>query len=365
MSIDFWHSLLKTEHLAWVPRLTAGIYAVAKVRGARRVLLPNNCCPQLVYAILLAGAEPIFCEVDLDNGGLDVHACEALMRRSRVDLVIHVHLYGLYDERQVVFELCRRYGAFFFEDAGLWFPPLHGYEILENSCLGLSFGDQKIFDFGGGGVLAFMDRSMAAEVQTLIESLPPRPSGTSTYGETYAKLVGPNGLPKRRGTDFSVFAERYRDYWIGSRPIPPLPIDRSRVHQARESRITLSNTYRGLLSRLGVQFFVEHPLDMPWRFSFLSHTARRFGVASSTWYPPLHAFFPKYPTSPHLDNSCKLGEEVCNLRLDHTVNDANILRLELAIQSAQARASESPFGRRLRGSLGFLFNERSHDKHNQ
>ena len=249
--MGFWEALFGTGHLVWVPRLTAGIYAVAKVRGAGRVLLPNNCCPNIVYAILLAGAEPVFCEVDLRNGGLDVDACEALMTDQKVDMVIHVHLYGLYDERQAIFELCHLHDAFFFEDAGLWFPPVQGYELLENSCLGLSFGDQKIFDFGGGGVLGFMDRSMAADIRALIESLPPCPSGTSTYGETYDKLVGPNGLPKRRGTDFSVFAERYRDYWIGSRPLPPLPLDRSTVHQARERRIALANTYRSLLSRLG------------------------------------------------------------------------------------------------------------------
>ncbi len=41
---SFWRQYLVTDHIVWAPRLTAGIYAVTRALGARRVIVPNCCC---------------------------------------------------------------------------------------------------------------------------------------------------------------------------------------------------------------------------------------------------------------------------------------------------------------------------------
>jgi DegT/DnrJ/EryC1/StrS aminotransferase family protein len=355
MSASFWSDWLGAQGLVWAPRLTAAIYAAVIVRSAKRVIVPNNCCPQVVYALLLAGAEPVFCEVNLENGGLDAHACEMLMKQSRVDMVIHVHLYGLYSERGPIHRLCRRYGAFFFEDAGLWFPPVRGYEVLDDSCFGLSFGSQKIFDFGGGAVLGCWDRSLATEVRHVLQSLPPRPSETSDYNDAYYRLVATDGLPKRPGSDFGIFAKRYRDHWIGWSTVGSLPLDESKVARAHATRTALREKYRRLLRPLEVQFFVDHPLDMPWRFSFLSPVAKCFGIPCSHWYPPLDRFFPRFAKSQNLARSYRLGSEVGNLPLDELGFEASIARLHLALRRSTAASSRRPFGTRVRGWISSIY----------
>lgn len=144
-----WQSLIGLSNLIWLPRLTAGIYALTSVMSAKKVIVPNNCCLNVVYGVLLGGAEPVFCEIDIKTGSLNVNACKELLERTKAEMVVHVHLFGLYSDRLPIYKLCRRFGAMYFEDGACWFAPVPQYEILPASCLGLSFGTKKIFELGG------------------------------------------------------------------------------------------------------------------------------------------------------------------------------------------------------------------------
>jgi dTDP-4-amino-4,6-dideoxygalactose transaminase len=312
-----------------VPRLTAGIYLVAKVLGAKKVLLPNNCCPNIVYAILLAGAEPVFCEIDFANGGLELTACADLMAKEKIDLVIHVHMYGLYGERDEIASLCKKYGAFLFEDGGLWFPPVSGYLVLENSCLGLSFGEKKIFDYGVGAVLAVNDISLVARIKDLIKSLPLKPNQPSNYAndyETYTNNSNRLGL--------ATLADIYKDYWLGQCQLPEYDFDQEFIRREKIRRDNLVKKYEEILADVGISLFNVSSLDMPWRFSFghkearlVARRIRSLGVNVSHWYPPLDKYFPHHHNkSSDLKKSYRLGNEVCNLWLDNSIN---IISLEL------------------------------------
>jgi len=333
----FWESWLG-HGLVWAPRLTAGIYALARVRYAKRVVVPNNICPSVVHGILLAGAEPVFCEIDLANGGLCPQACAQLLLQFKVDMIIHVHLYGLYTERQEIHQLSRQHGAFFFEDAGLWFPPQLGYELLPESCLGLSFGAQKTFDFGSGGVLRFADPVLAKEVTAVLNRAPGRSASAAGYAEAYSAMLEDDGLPKRRGMDFSSLAERFREHWIGAVPLPDICLTREKVEAARGRRLSLASSYRKILAPLNASFLAEHPLDFPWRFSFLIDGAERFvpfleerGIPAFRRYPPLDIFFPGFAKSRDLQNSHRLGAQVCNLLVDDTVSPKHLSGLAQAV----------------------------------
>jgi len=339
----FWEYWLPNQELVFAPRLTAGIYAVARGLDAKRVLLPNNCCPNVVYAVLLARAEPVFCEIDIATGGLNAQACEALMRKTKVDMLIHVHMYGLYSERQKLHELCQSQGVFFFEDGASWFPPIHGYSILNNSCLGLSFGEYKIFSFGAGAVVGFSDSRLAKEVERLLDLSPAKPSAPSDYVANYTSMVRDDGLPKRIGTDFSFLAEQYRDYWIGRSALPKIDLNSTIITEERKRRTRLAKSFKEILAPLNLKFFSDHPLDMPWSFNFISPRAHFFadglsnmGIPVSRLYPPLNFLFPRFLTSAKLTNSYQLGAQICNFQLSQEIGQEAANRLRLAVRDLSA-----------------------------
>jgi hypothetical protein len=78
-------------------RAALGLLAVLlcwrRRRGAARVALPGAVCQEVVLAVLAAGCEPLFCDVDIADGL--VKESEWVRARSLgADVAIVVHLYG-------------------------------------------------------------------------------------------------------------------------------------------------------------------------------------------------------------------------------------------------------------------------------
>jgi dTDP-4-amino-4,6-dideoxygalactose transaminase len=255
-------------------------------------------------------------------------------------------LYGLYHDRDRIYRLSRQHRAFFFEDAALWFPPHRGYEVLPGSAFGLSFGKFKTFDFGDGALMAFEDRTLASEVARFQMRGPSRPSATFDYLHAFHELAGADYRPKKLGTDFAFLAHSYRDYWVGWSPLPMISLDESLVVTTWRRRVQLAATYRRLLGRLDVKFLTSHPLDMPWRFTFLAPAAdrtaqcfRRHGVEVSQFYRPLDTFFPGLRKAKHLANSYVLGSQACNLLLNKSLTDECVRRVDAAVSQCMFELS--------------------------
>lgn len=321
-----WQSLLGLPNLIWLSRLTAGIYALTKVLNAKKVVVPNNCCLNVVYGVLLGGAEPVFCDIDIKSGSLNVNACEELLERTRAEMVVHVHQNGLYSDRLPIHKLCRRFGAMYFEDGACWFPPVPNYEILPASCLGLSFGAKKIFELGGGGILCCADASLAYEVGKCLEFLPEQTGVLPDYECVYGNMVGPDRLPVSDRSDFLSLAFQFRDLWINKTGYFVNALSKSQVDAERCRRQDLSAAIAHELSEYSddvEMMFADTSLSFPWRFSFLTKNSgfvgQLFGENGffvSRLYPPLDSFFPTFERSQCLDNSYRCGAEIFNIPLD-------------------------------------------------
>jgi dTDP-4-amino-4,6-dideoxygalactose transaminase len=335
-----WQSLLGLPNLIWLSRLTAGIYALTKVLNAKKVIVPNNCCLNVVYGVLLGGAEPVFCDIDIKTGSLNVNACEELLERTKVEMVVHVHLYGLYSDRIPIHQLCRRFGAMYFEDGACWFPPVPNYEILPASCLGLSFGAKKIFELGGGGILCCTDTSLACEVRRCLEFLPEQTGVLPDYESVYGKMVGADRLPLSDKSDFLSLAFQFRELWINNTGYSVDALSKSEVDDERRRRQDLAAIIAQELSeyRDDVEImFADTSLSFPWRFSFLTKNnglVRRLfgenGFFVSRLYPPLDRFFPTFERSECLDNSYRCGAEIFNIPLDAGASIDRIKRAFMA-----------------------------------
>ena len=318
---------LVAGEILMLPRLTTAIYLVCRAREAKYVVVPNNCCPQIVYATILAGAVPVFCEIDLQTGGFDINSLMELIALYPLDLLIHIHLYGVYNPRKIIHEICRSHNMYFFEDGGLWFPPNKNYELLPNSCLGLSFGTKKIFDFGGGAALYFSDKETAGLVKTQFVQLEYCPTGSSNYSEKYYRIVSELAGFDEQKICIDNFAFEFKNSWIGLKPIPRIEITNEEIACEKNRRYELAENYKKALMPLITKCLDKHELNFLWRYSFLTPKAnqvatflRSCGVEVSHWYPCLDRLFFKYPASFKLTNSRQFEREVCNLWLDTTVD---------------------------------------------
>ena len=92
-------------------------------------------------AIRLAGAEPVFSDVDPQTFNLDPEAAEAVAREADVDAILTVHLYGLPSEMDALADLAADLDVPLIEDAA----QAHGAEY-RGERVG-SLGDAACFSF--------------------------------------------------------------------------------------------------------------------------------------------------------------------------------------------------------------------------
>ena len=106
-------------------------------------------------AIRLAGATPVFADVDPRTFNLDPEAVEDMVRNRDIDAILAVHLYGLPANLDPLLDIADEYDLAFIEDAA----QAHGAEYREKKVG--SFGDAACFSFyptknmttGEGGML--------------------------------------------------------------------------------------------------------------------------------------------------------------------------------------------------------------------
>jgi dTDP-4-amino-4,6-dideoxygalactose transaminase len=157
------------------------LHGLGRLSDSRCVIVPAYGCPTVVQAVLAAGLEPVFCDVDPRTLDLDRGMLEALLadRRTAHDTlaVIAVHLYGLAQDVRPVLELARARGIFVIEDAAQAFGArLAGRMVGTWGDAGFySLGRGKCLPVGHGGVIVATNKcaEAVASVATSRDSLPP------------------------------------------------------------------------------------------------------------------------------------------------------------------------------------------------
>lgn len=130
---------------------TSAIYLALKASGlpkGNRIAVPNISCPDPVYALIWAGYNPVFVDVNIDDYNMNVEKLEKILQKDKkIKGIIAIHLFGNSCDIVSIQKLSKKYDCFLLEDCAQSF----GNEIKEGK-LG-SFGDVSIFSFGNGKIL--------------------------------------------------------------------------------------------------------------------------------------------------------------------------------------------------------------------
>lgn len=150
---------------------SAGLHAALAAHGVKtgdEVILPSHTFIATAFAVIQAGAVPVFCDVARDHT-LDPHAVEALLT-PRTRAVIVVHLFGTVADMDPILRLARARNLSVIEDCAQCLGGEHkGRKAGTLGDVGVfSFSQTKHITTGGeGGMLVTQSEALARELYSV------------------------------------------------------------------------------------------------------------------------------------------------------------------------------------------------------
>jgi perosamine synthetase len=156
--------------------------------GSRdEVIVPDFTMIASANAIVLAGAKPVFVDIDRTNLCLDLKLVEKAIT-SRTKAIMLVSLNGRSPDMQRVQELSEKHGVYFVEDAAQSFGSLYkGKHLGTFGQIGsFSFSPHKVITTGQGGALVTDDDKLAESIRKI------KDFGRSKSGIDFHESLGYN-----------------------------------------------------------------------------------------------------------------------------------------------------------------------------
>ena len=149
------------KHVIAYTNGTLALYAILKsldIGPGDEVIVPDLTFIATANAVILAGAMPIFCDIETENFGLDlVHAQKLISKSTKA--VIPVHLYGLSCKIDEMRDFCEKNNLFLIEDAaqgvGVRYQ-CRQFCSVDKDCTSCTDNKFKhVGTFGVAGILSF------------------------------------------------------------------------------------------------------------------------------------------------------------------------------------------------------------------
>jgi dTDP-4-amino-4,6-dideoxygalactose transaminase len=152
--------------------LAASLMAAIDASGnqnAAEVILPAYACPDLISAIVFAGAKPVLVDLQTDRPWLDLTQLASLINKNTV-AVIAVSLFGIAERWQELAALTKKAGIVLIEDSAQYFP---GEVKQDKTTPDDWFGDMVVLSFGRGKPVSLLGGgAVLTKNAALFECLP-------------------------------------------------------------------------------------------------------------------------------------------------------------------------------------------------
>jgi dTDP-4-amino-4,6-dideoxygalactose transaminase len=136
---------------------TSGLAAVLMGLGVRgKVAIPSFTFPATLHAVLMAGCNPVLCDVDAGTWELSSAILTSVLARNEISAVVHVRAFGLCRDLQPIARVCADAGIPLVVDAAAAL----GGSILPGTAAGgqgiaevFSLHATKVLGIGEGGAI--------------------------------------------------------------------------------------------------------------------------------------------------------------------------------------------------------------------
>lgn len=148
------------------------LLSLKKGSSRSKVILPAYTCPSVAQAVLWAGLQPVFCDVDPNTLDMNRNSLHELLDQQ-VLAMIPTHLYGLAQEISDLVQIDQESEIWIIEDAAQAFgASIHGHVVGNAGDFGFySLGRGKCIPTGHGGVIVSKDRFVPNLKETLRETI--------------------------------------------------------------------------------------------------------------------------------------------------------------------------------------------------
>ncbi|GMA90000.1 hypothetical protein GCM10025869_05290 [Homoserinibacter gongjuensis] len=132
------------------------------------VVIPDFSFPATANVIVQQGATPVFCDIRLDDFGLDAAALDAAIG-PRTKAIMPVHAFGLVADMGPIMEIARRRGVPVVEDAACALGAIyHGRQAGSLGDAGVfSFHPRKVITTAEGGMVTTSSDQLAERLRIL------------------------------------------------------------------------------------------------------------------------------------------------------------------------------------------------------
>jgi dTDP-4-amino-4,6-dideoxygalactose transaminase len=351
---QFLRDLTGRKHTVLAGRASAAIWAALRSRGIKGqwVLMPANMCYIVAWAVIQSGNLPYLVDIDPLTGNISPETLDRVQIESPAALIV-CHMYGLGAPIAVLSEWANRRGILVIEDATLALGA-----TVDDRPAGswgdmslFSFGEGKIVDVGTGGAFLCDDSELARQVQVELDGLPPwgkhleqlRDQWTELYWLLHQYEQANPRLTTVYPMLFSIFGDITR-YQLAASRWDPLVKSLSSLEPNLDHRLGMASLYDEYFRVMQVRTLLRPKGHVIWRYPLLVSSEDRDsllqvlwenGILASRWYPSLSsmllALSPSIgrQTTPGAD---RLGAEVINLPVDHTVDEEMIKRTAEVVQ---------------------------------
>ena len=148
-------SLYQTQfYTSGTAALAAAITAAMKLKNCSRpeIILPAYGCPDLVSAVIYAGAKPVLVDLEAERPWIDLSQLAAAITENTVAIVA-VNLFGIAERWTKLRELARPGDVVLIEDSAQYFPGKDEQIDLQGELVVFSFGRGKPVSLLGGGAV--------------------------------------------------------------------------------------------------------------------------------------------------------------------------------------------------------------------
>jgi len=162
-------SLLQSVFLPYTPRyfasgtaaLAAAICAASRLKGINdpEVLMPAYGCPDLVSAVVYAGAKPVLVDLEADRPWMDLEQLSQQIT-PRTIAIVAVDLFGISERMDRLRDIANGSGVVLIEDSAQFFPGGQDEPDWRGDLVVLSFGRGKPVSLLGGGALLVRDKEI-------------------------------------------------------------------------------------------------------------------------------------------------------------------------------------------------------------
>ena len=134
--------------------LAAAICAAIKLKNIKKaeVILPAYACPDLVSAIIYAGAKPVLVDLESERPWMDLSQLETAINSNTV-AVVAVNLFGIAERWSQLAGLTKQHDIVLIEDSAQYFPGADEVQKWHGDLVVVSFGRGKPVSLLGGGAV--------------------------------------------------------------------------------------------------------------------------------------------------------------------------------------------------------------------